>query len=247
MKNFKLTIEYDGGPFHGWQYQPGLPTIQDEIQKILSMMTRTDIIVHGSGRTDAGVHALGQVAHFRSDTKISPDQFRIALNQMLPDGIVIRECRHVDDGFHARFSALRKTYRYVILNRPIPSAVGRQYHWNIRQTLDIPAMQAAAGHLVGEHDFKAFEGTGSPRASTIRRLDKAEFSKDGDTIIFEISGSGFLKFMVRNIVGTLADVGKSKLTPEDVLSILHSRDRTKGGATAPAQGLFLYHVEYPEH
>ncbi len=247
MKNFKLTIEYDGTDFHGWQYQPGLPTIQSEIQKILAMMTRKNIVIHGSGRTDAGVHALAQVAHFHSDTRISPSQFQVALNQMLPPGIVIRECRHVHPAFHARFDAIRKTYRYRILNRPIPMAVGRQYHWTIRQPLDLSAMEKAAEHLLGEHDFKAFEGSGSPRVSTVRRIDRACFSRDGDLIVFEISSNGFLKFMVRNIVGTLADVGRGKYGPEGVRDILASKDRTKGGATAPAQGLFLMNVEYPEH
>lgn len=247
LKNFKLTIEYDGSAFHGWQIQPELSTIQSELQKILSMMTRENIVVHGSGRTDAGVHALAQVAHFHSETGIDPSQFQIALNQLLPDGIVIKECRHVHQAFHARFNVIRKTYRYRILNRFLPMAVGRQYLWHIRQDLDLDAMEKAAAHLIGEHDFKAFEGSGSPRASTVRRIDKAGFTRDGDMIVFEISANGFLKFMVRNIVGTLVDVGKGKFSPDDFLAILVSRDRRKGGATAPPQGLFLLNVEYPDH
>ena len=247
LKNFKLTIEYDGGAFHGWQVQPGLPTIQNEIQKILRAMTRENIVLHGSGRTDAGVHALAQVAHFHSATRISPSQFQVALNQMLPSGIVIKECRHVDESFHARYSARGKTYRYRILNSPLPLAVGRQYMWFMKHALDVEAMQKAADHLIGEHDFKAFEGTGSPRSSTVRRINKAEFSRDGDLIIFEINATGFLKFMVRNIVGTLVDVGKAKYSPDDFLSILVSLDRQKGGATAPPQGLFLVNVEYDPH
>ncbi len=247
MKNFKLTIEYDGGSFHGWQAQPGLPTIQTEIQKVLTLMTRENIVIHGSGRTDAGVHALAQVAHFRSETRISPEQFQVALNQLLPKGIVITECRYVEDWFHARFSAIRKTYRYRILNRSLPMAVGRQYLWHVRHDLDLSAMQDAANQLLGEHDFKAFEGSGSPRVTTVRRIDRAEFSREGDLIAFEISANGFLKFMVRNIVGTLVDVGKGKHTTEGLKAILQSKDRQKGGATAPPQGLFLMHVEYPEH
>lgn len=247
LKNFKLTIEYDGGSFHGWQIQPGLSTIQYEIQKILNRMTRENIVIHGSGRTDAGVHALAQVAHFHCRTQISPLQFQIALNQMLPKGIVITECRYVDESFHARFSVIRKTYRYRILNRHLPMAVGRQYFWHVRQDLDLNAMQQAADHLIGEHNFKAFEGSGSPRASTVRRIDSARFTQDGDLIVFEISANGFLKFMVRNIVGTLVDVGKGKYSPAEFQTILILKDRQKGGATAPPQGLFLLNVEYPEH
>jgi tRNA pseudouridine38-40 synthase len=205
QRNFKIIIEYDGSAFHGWQIQPGKPTIQSEIQTILHRMTQENIVIHGSGRTDAGVHALGQVAHFFSHTRISPEQFQAALNQMLPAGIVIKECRYVEDSFHARFSAKRKTYRYRILNRQVPLAVGRQYLWHIWKKLDINAMQQAADRLIGTHDFKSFEGTGSPRASTVRQIDRAEFKKDGDMIIFEITANGFLKFMVRNIVGTLVD------------------------------------------
>lgn len=245
MKNFKLTIEYDGTDFHGWQIQPDLPTIQSEIQKILSLMTRENIIIHGSGRTDAGVHALAQVAHFHSETDISPAQFQTALNQMLPPGIVIIDCRHIHRAFHARFDAIRKTYRYRILNSPVPKAIGRQYCWNIRQKLDIEAMEKAAESIIGEHDFKAFEGTGSPRSSTVRNIEKAHFSRDEDIINFEITANGFLKFMVRNIVGTLADVGREKINPEKIKDILASKDRSQGGATAPAQGLFLVNVEYP--
>lgn len=247
MKNFKLTIEYDGTDFHGWQAQPGLPTIQSEIQKILCTMTRENIVIHGSGRTDAGVHALAQVAHFHSETRINPSQFQVALNQMLPSGIVIKECRHVHQAFHARFDVIRKTYRYHILNRFIPMAVGRQYHWHIRHVLDLSAMEKAAEHLLGEQDFKAFEGTGSPRASTVRRIDKACFSRDDERILFEVSANGFLKFMVRNIVGTLVDVGRGKYGPDGIKTILASKDRSQGGATAPPQGLFLVNVEYPDH
>jgi len=247
LKNFKLTIEYDGGSFYGWQVQPGISTIQNEIQKILRVMTRENIVIHGSGRTDAGVHALAQVANFHSKTQISPLQFQIALNQMLPKGIVITECRYVDETFHARFSVIRKTYRYRILNRPLAMAVGRQYLWHIRHDLDLDAMQQAANLLIGEHNFKAFEGSGSPRASTVRRIDSALFTRDGDLIVFEISANGFLKFMVRNIVGTLVDVGKAKYTVDEFKTILISKDRQKGGATAPPQGLFLLNVEYPEH
>lgn len=247
LTHFKLTIEYDGTHFHGWQVQPGLSTIQHEIQTILQTMTREKIIIHGSGRTDAGVHALGQVAHFACDTRIPAGQFQLALNMMLPKGIVIRECRVVDESFHARFSARRKTYQYRILNSPIPAGIGRQYVWHIHRPLNMEAMQAAAFHLIGEMDFKSFEGTGSPRESTVRTIDRAEFYKKDDIIYFEVSGTGFLKFMVRNIVGTLTEVGLGKQTPLDFKQIILAKDRKEAGATAPPHGLFLLFVEYDPH
>lgn len=245
MKNFRLTIEYDGSAFHGWQIQPDCPTIQDEIQKILSMMTKSDIIVSSSGRTDAGVHALAQVAHFTSDTTIAPEKFLIALNSMLPPGILIKECAYTDPDFHARFSARQKTYRYRILNRHLPVAIGRQYLWHIRQPLDLDAMERAAAHLLGSHDFKSFEGSGSPRAHTIREIYEARFERKKDDMIeFTITGNGFLKFMVRNIVGTLAEVGLGKIGSDEFKEILGSCNRDNAGPTAPPQGLFLMNVEY---
>lgn len=247
LTHFKLTIEYDGSDFHGWQIQPDQPTIQNEIQQILQSMTQEHIIVHGSGRTDAGVHALGQVAHFSCDTRIGPERFQIALNQMLPPGIVIRECRTVNEHFHARFSAKGKTYRYKILNSPLPRAIGRHYFWHVRSPLHVKNMQTAADHLIGEMDFKSFEGTGSPRKTTVRHIDRAQFFVEDDWVTFEISGNGFLKFMVRNIVGTLVDVGLGSLTPDEFRSILHSKDRQNAGATAPPQGLCLLHVDYDPH
>lgn len=243
---FRLIIEYDGTEFHGWQIQPAHKTIQEEIQKILSYMTGSFVRVIGSGRTDAGVHAIGQVAHFTCGTKITPEKFHDALNKMLPEGIVIRSCTYADPEFHARFSAIRKTYRYKILNRTIPEAIGRHYAWHIRHPLDIEAMQSAANHLPGKKDFKSFEGTGSPRSSTVRIIEKAVFSRDDDYIVFEITANGFLKFMVRNIVGTLVDVGSGKTTPETFESIIQAKDRNLAGATAPPQGLFLVRVEYPD-
>lgn len=241
---FRLEIEYDGTSFHGWQVQPSDRTIQDEIQKVLKTMTGTKVVVSGSGRTDAGVHALGQVAHFSCRTGISPEKFHDALNKMLPPGIVIKDCCYAEKDFHARFSAKKKTYQYRILNNELPVAVGRQYLWHIRKKLDVSAMQTAANHLVGEHDFKAFEGSGSPRSSTIRTIYQAEFSQKDHLIFFKITANGFLKFMVRNIVGTLKDVGVGKITPDDFYEILISKNRTCAGATAPPHGLFLMNVEY---
>lgn len=242
---FKLVIEYDGTAYHGWQRQASDRSIQAEIEKALTVMTRREISLAASGRTDAGVHALGQVAHFVCETKITAEEFLKGLNSLLPADIVIRSCKRVAAEFHARYDARCKTYQYRILNRPIPSAVDNRFVWHLRQDLDLDAMQAAVAYIVGKHDFKAFEGTGSPRSSTVRTIFRAEFiRKDEDYLIFEIEGEGFLRYMVRNIVGTLVEVGRGKLTPAAFEAILESRAREEAGATAPPQGLFLVRVDY---
>lgn len=247
LKNFKLTIEYDGTLYHGWQRQVNDPTIQETIEKALSIMTGEKVILTGSGRTDAGVHALGQVANFHSDTRIIPDDFRKGLNSLLPDDIVIRECIHADDSFHARYDAKSKTYNYRILNAAIPAAIGRQYAWFIRKALDLDAMSAAVSHIIGTHDFTTFEGAGSPRSHATRCVINADFiQKDQGYLIFEIEADGFLRYMVRNIVGTLVDVGHCKITPNDVKNILSLKDRSLAGITAPPHGLFLMRVKYLE-
>jgi len=242
---FKLVIEYDGTAYHGWQRQATDRSIQAEIEKALAVMTRREVSLAASGRTDAGVHALGQVAHFAAETTMTSSEFLKGLNSLLPVDIVIRSCKAVAAEFHARYDARRKTYEYRILNRPVPSAVDHRFVWHLRRELDLESMQAAAHHVVGQHDFKAFEGTGSPRSSTVRTIFRAAFFReDQDYLIFEIEGDGFLRYMVRNIVGTLVEVGRSRITPEDFKAILNSRDREQAGATAPPQGLFLVSVDY---
>jgi tRNA pseudouridine38-40 synthase len=246
-KKFKLVIEYDGTAYHGWQRQKSDRSIQAEIEKALTVMTRQEITLAASGRTDAGVHALGQVAHFTCETAIEPAAFHLGLNSLLPDDIVIKTCENVPDTCHARYDARRKTYRYRILNRRVPTAVDNRYVWHIRQELQIGAMQAAAAQVVGQHDFKAFEGTGSPRTSTVRTIFRARLNQEPEGyLVFEIEGDGFLRYMVRNIVGTLVETGRGKITPKGFRTILESKDRDKAGATAPPQGLFLVSVEYED-
>ena len=246
-QKFKLVIEYDGTAYHGWQRQKSDRSIQAEIEKALTVMTRQAITLSASGRTDAGVHALGQAAHFTCETTIEPEAFHLGLNSLLPDDIVIKTCKRAPDTFHARYDARRKTYRYRILNRRVPTAVDNRYVWHIRQELRIGAMQAAAAQVVGEHDFKAFEGTGSPRTSTVRTIFNARLTQEPEGyLVFEIEGDGFLRYMVRNIIGTLVEVGRGKITPKDFNAILESRDRDRAGATAPPQGLFLVSVEYED-
>jgi len=244
-KNFKLTIEYDGSAYHGWQRQAVHPTIQGKIETALKTMTGTQVTLTGSGRTDAGVHAYGQVANFICDTKLTPEIFQKGLNSILPKDIVITACTSVPEEFNARYDAQSKTYHYRILNRRLAAAIGRQYAWHIPQKLDFDAMRRAYPHIIGTHDFKAFEGTGSPRAHTERCVIHADLVEKNDGhLVFEIEGNGFLRFMVRNIVGTLVDVGIGKITSDDFKRILQSKDRTLAGITAPAHGLFLMQVKY---
>ena len=244
-KNFKLVIEYDGSAYHGWQSQKQEPTIQATIEQAIARMTHRKIALYGSGRTDAGVHALGQVANFKCDTRLKAAEFENGLNSLLPEDIVIRSCSQVDNAFHARYDAKRKIYRYRILNRRLPAAIERQYFWHIRSPLDPVVMQQCADLLKGTHAFDAFEGSGSPRSSTIRTVFQAEWRKEADDmLVFEIEADGFLRFMVRNIVGILVSAGLGKMTVQDVKQVLESKDRRNAPATAPAKGLVLTQVTY---
>ena len=245
MENFRLIVEYDGTAYHGWQRQKTDRTIQGEIEKALAIMTGKFIRLAGSGRTDAGVHAIGQTASFNSDAGFSPDIYLKGLNSLLPDDILIKACESVDPAFHARYNARSKIYQYRILNCDMPSVMERRYVWHIRQRLNLKSMQKATSYFVGKHDFKAFEGTGSPRASTVRHVIRAGMRETEDNqILFDIEAEGFLRYMVRNMVGTLVDVGRGRIPEEDVKGILLSRDRNQAGATAPARGLFLIKVNY---
>lgn len=242
-----MTLEYDGTRYAGWQRQKCESTIQAEIEHVLSLVTRQSVTVAGSGRTDAGVHALGQVASFRCRTRLSPESLQRAMNSLLPEDIVVRDCCEADDDFHARFAAVSKTYHYFLRNHPVPSAIERNHCWHIQKPLDMAAMRQAIGCLVGTFDFSAFEGAGSPRAHSIRTLYRAHIEDHGDgrwAIIVE--GNGFLRHMVRNIVGTLVRIGMGKMPADQMLRILASADRRQAGATAPARGLFLMEVRYSD-
>ena len=244
-KNFKLIIEYDGTAYHGWQRQKNDRTIQETIENELLTLTQQKIVINGSGRTDAGVHAMGQVANFSCETNLAPDVIQRALNSLLPNDIAIRSCQEVHSSFHSRYDARSKIYRYFFLNAPHPPAVGRQYVWHLRKRADVEAMREAAGNVVGKHDFKAFEGHGDPEKNGVRHVMSARIheKKDG-RLLFEIEADGFLRHMVRNIAGTLAEAGFGKIAPERVKEIILSKDRGEAGPTAPPQGLFLYEVKY---
>ena len=245
QRTFKLVIEYDGSAFHGWQRQTKDRTVQETIEKALSVMTREKVTLIGSGRTDAGVHAIGQSAGFTTRSRLDARTFFKGLNSLLPDDVVVRKCDPMPDSFHARFDVRSKHYRYHILNRRIAPAIGRQFVWHIRKPLDTAAMMQAAGTLLGTHDFKAFEGAGSPRDHSIRTVTDSTIRVAGDgNLTYDIRANGFLRFMVRNIVGTLVEVGLGRLDKQAVGAILQSKDRSRAGATAPPQGLFLMDVTY---
>lgn len=244
-QNYKFTITYDGNAYHGWQIQPHGPTIQGTIEKALETIVQQKCRLTASGRTDAGVHAYGQVAHVLIDTQIPASRLQKGINSLLPPDISIVGCEIVPAKFHARFDAQKKLYRYQIINGPYPVPIGRQYVWQIFQPLDLAAMQEATGYLIGEHDFKTFESAGSPRNHTTRHILSAKWEEPRKQhLTFEIEANGFLKQMVRNIVGTIVDVGKGRFQPEDIPRMLAAQNRSVAGQTAPAAGLFLVEVTY---
>jgi tRNA pseudouridine38-40 synthase len=244
-RNFKLVLEYDGSAYSGWQRQPDQPTVQGALEAVLRRMTGRPVTLHGSGRTDAGVHAWGQTAHFTCATRLSAEALRKGLNSLLPADIAVRSCRPAPPDFHARFDALWKRYRYRICNQPIRRALGRQYAWQIYRPLDLAAMQAGADLLVGRHDFTSFEASGSPRAHAVREVMEAFWREHDGHLEFEIRADGFLRGMVRNIVGALVAVGRGKLAAGDLPLLLAAADRRRAPATAPPHGLFLVEVAYP--
>jgi tRNA pseudouridine38-40 synthase len=244
-RNFKLTLEYDGSQYHGWQRQHGVLTIQEVVESHLEIILGKPIRIRASGRTDAGVHARGQVANFYSHTSLEAGEIQRGLNSLLPGDIVVLEAEEVPEAFHARFSALSKTYEYRILNRATPSALERHFAWHVRNPLDRSAMSGCLESILGLHDFSAFMAAGSAVTSPERQIYRAALeSPDAHRLHFHFEANGFLRHMVRNLVGTLVDVGKGKLTGEDFLSILKSKDRRQAGMTAPARGLYLTSVRY---
>jgi tRNA pseudouridine38-40 synthase len=245
MRTIKLTIEYDGTNYIGWQVQSRGSTIQGMIEEKVAFLTGEKVHLIGSGRTDAGAHAIAQVAHFKTSSRLDVNSIRRALNSLLPSDIAIRKVEETDESFHARKGAKSKIYEYRILNEDIRSAFHRFYAWHVPHKLDLREMKQATHVLVGEHDFSSFRSVGTPNRSTIRRVIRAEWKKGRDGILrFEIEANGFLKQMVRAIVGTLVEIGKGRISFEEFQRILESKDRKKAGPTAPARGLFLKEVKY---
>ncbi len=244
-RNFKLTLEYDGSPYHGWQRQLGVLTIQEVLESRLEIILGEPIRTRASGRTDAGVHARGQVVNFYGRTLLEPEALQRGLNSLLPSDIVVLHAEEVAHAFHARFSAVGKLYEYRILNRAAPSALERQFAWYVRKPLERLTMSECLENIVGLHDFSAFMATGSSVTSTERHIYRATIeAADAHHLIFWFEANGFLRHMVRNLVGTLVEVGKGKLDPEDFMGILASKDRRQAGMTAPAHGLYLVSVRY---
>jgi tRNA pseudouridine38-40 synthase len=244
-KNFKIVIEYDGTDFSGWQRQKDKKTVQGEIEKILSQILNREIRISGSGRTDAGVHAFGQVANFHANTGLLPQDLKKGVNSLIKHPIVIRQCCVVDDDFHARYNAVSKEYHYFILNREDPCAIGSLYQWHIRHPLDVEKMNLCCQAITGIFDFKSFENTGSPRSSSIREVFFSQITRqDNSRLLFKVCANGFLKYMVRNLIGTIVLAGLNKISIHDFIKILEAKDRTKAGPTAPPHGLFLKKVNY---
>jgi len=245
MRNIKLTIEYDGKEFNGWQKQPSKLNIQGTIEQAIKTITGENVDLQASGRTDAGVHALGQVANFKTNSNIPIEKMSIAINCNLKKSIRIVKAEEVEERFHSRLSCKRKTYRYIINNSEIPSAIYRNLETHIPYKLDIEKMKQAVKYFEGEHDFKAFKASGTSSKSSIRTIYKAEVLKmPNNRIYIELTGNGFLYNMVRIIAGTLVDVGTGKIKPEDIEKIIESKDRTNAGKTLPPQGLYLVCVNY---
>jgi tRNA pseudouridine38-40 synthase len=244
VPTFKITLEYDGTKYHGWQIQPNLPTIQAIVQSAILTVTQQPTNVIGAGRTDAGVHALGQVASFHTAAPLTGDEWLRAINGLLPDDIVVLSVEHMPDSFHARFSAHSKLYRYRILHRPIRSALDRSRLWHVYYPLNLQAVQSAAAFLLGTHDFSSFQGSPTDTKNPVCHLTRLDISRDGDELSIDVEANRFLKQMVRNIVGTLVEVGRGKLQAEAMIDILAVKDRTKAGPTAPGHGLYLLKVEY---
>jgi len=246
LRNIKLTVEYHGGNYCGFQIQEkaGLPTIQGVLEGKLSLLAKEKIRIIGAGRTDSGVHAKGQVVNFFSKWKIPIDRVVVALNSVLPKDIVVIKAEEVPEEFHARFSPKAKSYRYQIYNSNVPSAFQADFAWFVPYSLDFAKMQQGAAFFLGTHDFASFKSSGSAVKNNVREIHSLELVQDGPLITINIKGNGFLYNMVRIITGTLVEVGKGRISPSDVKTILEAKDREKSGPTAPPQGLFLIKVGY---
>jgi tRNA pseudouridine38-40 synthase len=244
MPIVKLTLEYDGTAYAGWQRQPNQPTVQAAVEAAIAGVTQINTPVIGAGRTDAGVHAMGQVASFHINRDMTPREWTRALNAHLPKSIVVRSVALMPDTFHARHSAKGKLYEYRILNRQERPAVERDYCWHIHQPLDDAAMNQAGLALIGSHDFSSFQTQPTDNDNPICHLQQFTVFRDGDRLRIEAYADRFLKQMIRSIVGTLAEVGLHKHPPDRLTHILDARDRSAAGKTAPPQGLFMVRVDY---
>ena len=245
MRRIRLVVEYDGTDFHGWQRQDNGTSIQAELERAVDVLTHEANVVRGAGRTDAGVHAMGQVAHFDTAREISLRGLQLGINTHLPRTICVRRVDEVPEQFDARFSADGKLYRYTIWNDLARSSLRDRFAWHCKKSLDERAMEVAAALLAGRHDFAAFRASDCERKTTVRTLHRVEVRRDGNVVTIEVEGDAFLKNMVRIIAGTLVYAGEGRFLPEHIVAIRDGLDRTRGGITAPAHGLCLVRVDYP--
>ncbi len=244
MKRVKLVVAYDGTKYSGWQAQQNAVTIEQKLNEALTDLLGEDIKVTGASRTDAGVHSLGNVCIFDTDTRIPAEKICFALNARLPEDIVVQDSREVDMDFHPRFSKSKKTYEYRVLNRKFPMPTMRRDTYFYHYPLDVEKMQKAARYLVGEHDFKSFCSVHTQAETTVRTIYSCTVDKDGEIIKIRVKGNGFLYNMVRIIAGTLIEVGAGKREPEEIITMLEMTDRAVAGPTAPAHGLTMIGLEY---
>ncbi|WP_066502371.1 tRNA pseudouridine(38-40) synthase TruA [Abyssisolibacter fermentans] len=244
MRNVKLIIEYDGTMYNGWQKQPDCNTVESEIEKAIYKITKAEVKIYGSGRTDRGVHAYGQVCNFYTNSKIPCEKMKMGFNSVLPKDIVIKYAEDMDSEFHSRYHAVGKQYRYRLYNDRVrrPLLENRAYH--VYKKLDLDKMKIATKYFLGTHDFESFMSKGSSAKTTIRTIHSLDMVHKDEYVEFRIKGDGFLYNMVRIIIGTLVDVGLNKKEPEDIINIIEAKDRRKAGKSAPAHGLYLYEVYY---
>lgn len=244
MQNFQITIAYDGSRYHGWQRLKNEQTIQGKIESVLSEMLGHQVEIHGAGRTDAGVHAHAQIAHFKIQTDYTPEEIAAYLNRYLPEDIAVTGCIYAEERFHARLNATGKCYQYRIWNSNVPNVFERKYLYRMEEMLDVEKMQEAAAYLIGRHDFRAFCGNKKMKKSTVRTLYRADVEKIGCEVRMTFEATGFLQNMVRILAGTLMEVGLGKRPPSDVRRVLESGERAQAGITMPPQGLVLDEVFY---
>ncbi len=244
MRNIKVVVSYDGTDFFGFQYQPEVPTIQAELERVLSRIVQEPVTVYGSGRTDTGVHAAGQVINFRTQGTVPIDRLCLAMNSLLPMSIAALQAQEVENSFHARYSAVSRTYVYSILNREAPDALRARFSWHVRHPLDVYSMQQSAKALIGKYDFSSFASADRDSTNPIRDLQCIEVRRDLDCVKITIRANAFLRSMVRVIVGTLTEVGLGLRAGSEMKTILEAADRRQAGKTAPARGLCLREVEY---
>jgi len=247
MKNIKLTIEYNGKDFNGWQKQPNKLNIQGEIERAIKEITGEEVDLIASGRTDAGVHALNQVANFKTNSQFDVKKYPIALNSKLKKSIRIKDAEEVEERFHSRYNCKQKTYRYIINNSEYGTAIYRNFEYHIPNELDFEEMKKAIQYFEGEHDFKGFKASGTSSKSSVRTIYKTDIKKEGERIVIELTGNGFLYNMVRIISGTLVDVGLGKIKAKDISDIIKSKERTRAGKTLPPYALYLVEVEYDKN